>query len=129
MFLHGNFSNLFEIMKQQIIEFIIPAGQSSGQSNLEVLLGNTTQIQVFTTAISNTGIVKLAVLDSSGTPIARPQHINNFRSREANYNANHPLHMKKGENVKLQVTATANFSAPVTVHAIIDYVEDCIPYK
>lgn len=112
-------------MKQQVINFTIPNGSKGFKTNQEKLLGKPVQMQVFKTAISNTGLVNLSVLDASGTPISRPQNIENYRSREAGYTANKPFEAVANSSIAIEVSADNAFSADVQVQVVIDYIEQC----
>ena len=100
----------------------VNAGAATNRATQTLQPGKIIGVMAYNNGAANAGYVRGRILDKSGAEICKLQDIRNFRSREAAYHDSYkPIIANGGENITVEVVATANFAANYLVDFIFVY--------
>lgn len=110
------------------LEYIIPltvqSGTTGNTASVKLPAGKITHAAIFYRDYSsvNSGFVRAAITDVSGTEVSRMQSINNYRDREAGYlDGKKPLNIEGGNIFNFIVQASVAFSANFIAELVFVY--------
>jgi|GEM_PF-364564 len=107
---------------EEVVNLTIASGASSGSVQFTPQPGKILGVKIFKAGGANDGLVNASVRGSNGDYLSRPQHIDNYRSREVAYMQDFkPMPYQGGSPLTWEIQATDTFSSDLVAQLIVVY--------
>lgn len=108
---------------EYVVNLAVAAGQRVGQVPFVPMPGKIVGCAIYTNDPVNPGIMNAAIYDNNNNELSRPQHIDNYRNREAEYMKGFkPLFVEAdGQGMSYQLTGTQNLVNALETQLILYY--------